>query len=782
MSNYFINNEVYFDKVEEVTENHFGVNLVTIYDEEYVDPASNLSSLVEEIGITNLRYPGGAATEYYFDMANPNATLSDTDNVQTLLPMDKMFEQAGESRLSVSIVLPTRTGFEQTAYDAMRLGNYGSRKEISEDYLRDLKVFIRYIVESSEENGVPVSALEIGNEFWGSGEMTASEYGYLVANLLPKIESFFEELGAETPDLVVQGTSSASEVYSPNEDTVVYIDPEAVMHGIYSKRFIDERMDGNVPSDWIPVEVKGQGSAYTQISNITSEINKIPGSADHIDGVLHHYYVSTGLNSVDESHRFMFSQYGRFEELLNRSESLESLSFHVTEWNTNFYGQSARGLQHGAMMVEMFFEQVTHGIDSSQIWPLTFDKTQNITLTDVAQQNLTIAGQTYSLMRDNLIGMSPILDWSKEGEIDMHGFSDGEDFVFIVSERSGGDSSKISLDLSEVIGEDIFFVRSTMLSDGGKGGADHRADPVISIEKLQSTSDGVISLEQDPWSLTFVQLTKVNSGAGIVRGSSGQDKINGSTADDCIHGLSSSDFINGKKGFDSLMGGEGGDEILGGGGNDQIFGNSGKDKISGGCGSDTIFGGTWHDTIRGSFGQDHIFGEGGRDEIHGGRGNDKLFGGDWDDTLFGNGGGDTIFGGNGHDVISGGGGDDYISGEASNDSLRGGNGDDTILGGEGRDTLSGGVGNDVLVGGSDIDHFVFFKGNSRDTLRDFERGVDVIDLRAWGISDMLDIQVSEDVSLGVLFTTLSYNGDVIVFENTESDVILSALHYDFILT
>lgn len=114
--------------------------------------------------------------------------------------------------------------------------------------------------------------------------------------------------------------------------------------------------------------------------------------------------------------------------------------------------------------------------------------------------------------------------------------------------------------------------------------------------------------------------------------------------------------------------------------------------------------------------------------------------------------------------------------------MRGGNGDDTILGGEGRDTLCDGVGNDVLVGGSDIDHFVFFKDNSRDTLRDFERGVDVIDLRAWGISDILDIQVSEDVSLGVLFTTLSYNGNVIIFENTESDEISAALHYDFILT
>ena len=591
MVTYVVQNETDYNANGEISEDHFGVNLVTIHDEEYGEDSSNLSSLVEEMGITNLRYPGGAATEYYFDMADPNADVSSDAPEQTLLPMDQMFEQAGMSGLSVSVVIPTRTAFEQNASEAMLQGNYGNRRDISSEYLEDLSSFLEDLISEAMENGVRTTAIELGNEFWGSGEMTASEYGYLVSHLLPFIEGFFIQRDMDAPDLIVQSTSSASAVYSPREDTVVYIDPEMDMHGIYSQAYIDENFGGVVPEGWIAATVEGQGNAYSQVSDIVSQINNVPGSANLVDGVLQHYYVSTGLASVDEARGFMFSQYARFEELLQRSTSLSPLSFHVTEWNSNFYGENARGMEHASMIVEMFYEQITHGIDVSQIWPLTFDTTQSITLTDVAQENLTISGETFSLMRETLVGMSPVVDWSVDDELDVHGFFSGEDFVFIISERGGEESASATIDFSEIVGDDHYFIRPTILTDGGQGGDDHRASPVLSYGTSQTISDGIIEIDQEPWSLTFVELTRIGNGNDVIEGSDFQDNIRGLSGDDIIRGNAATDRIYGDLGNDTIYGGAGRDYLFGGQGSDQLFGNAGRDRIVGGGGSDTIFGG-----------------------------------------------------------------------------------------------------------------------------------------------------------------------------------------------
>ncbi|HMQ57343.1 MAG TPA: calcium-binding protein, partial [Rhizobiaceae bacterium] len=88
---------------------------------------------------------------------------------------------------------------------------------------------------------------------------------------------------------------------------------------------------------------------------------------------------------------------------------------------------------------------------------------------------------------------------------------------------------------------------------------------------------------------------------------------------------------------------------------------------------------------------------------------------------------------------------DVLSGEAGNDALHGGDDTDYLFGGEGDDLLFGDGGDDVMTGGSGNDFFVlgegddaiftgagadvirFDYGNGRDTVFDFEIGVDRID-------------------------------------------------------
>jgi D-alanyl-D-alanine carboxypeptidase len=94
-----------------------------------------------------------------------------------------------------------------------------------------------------------------------------------------------------------------------------------------------------------------------------------------------------------------------------------------------------------------------------------------------------------------------------------------------------------------------------------------------------------------------------------------------------------------------------------------------------------------------------------------------------------------VLGLGGNDRLKGGHGDDRVLGGQGNDALWGRDGDDRLAGGAGRDVLTGGAGADTLRGGAGADTFVFrdaahspiFAG---DVIRDFQMGVDHIDLSA----------------------------------------------------
>jgi Ca2+-binding RTX toxin-like protein len=184
----------------------------------------------------------------------------------------------------------------------------------------------------------------------------------------------------------------------------------------------------------------------------------------------------------------------------------------------------------------------------------------------------------------------------------------------------------------------------------------------------------------------------------------------------------------------------GSDAIRGMGGNDTINGGTGNDTLDGGSGNDLIDGGSGADRINGGEGADTIMGAAGNDVIKGGSGNDLINGQNANDRIYGEDGNDTLFGENGNDQIWGGGGADSIFGGAGKDKIDGGSGNDTIDGGWGDDLMTGGAGNDV---------FVFADDRTRaDTITDFTIGQDVIQIEAYGYTDISDlnmVQTGDDV-------------------------------------
>jgi serralysin len=96
---------------------------------------------------------------------------------------------------------------------------------------------------------------------------------------------------------------------------------------------------------------------------------------------------------------------------------------------------------------------------------------------------------------------------------------------------------------------------------------------------------------------------------------------------------------------------------------------------------------------------------------------------------------ENALGGSGNDVMTGNSVANRLQGNAGNDSMNGRGGNDVLIGGSGNDALYGSSGADALYGSSGADMFRFGSvtdslPTARDTIKDFVRGIDHIDLRS----------------------------------------------------
>lgn len=134
-----------------------------------------------------------------------------------------------------------------------------------------------------------------------------------------------------------------------------------------------------------------------------------------------------------------------------------------------------------------------------------------------------------------------------------------------------------------------------------------------------------------------------------------------------------------------------------------------------------ITGNNQQNELQGTASADTISARAGNDTVFAAEGNDRVLGGDGNDLASGEDGDDSIFGGNGRDDLSGGLGNDRLFGEGGNDRLSGGEGDDSLNGG---------------IGLASRDTFFINANEGRDTIRDFQQGLDNLTLA--GFTDIQD--------------------------------------------
>jgi len=157
----------------------------------------------------------------------------------------------------------------------------------------------------------------------------------------------------------------------------------------------------------------------------------------------------------------------------------------------------------------------------------------------------------------------------------------------------------------------------------------------------------------------------------------------------------------------------GDDWLEGGAGDDELFGGGGNDTLSGGEGSDTADYSTATGAVLANLGVGMVTqdGRGGNETL---LDIENLKGSAYADKLIGSADANAIYG------------------QAGDDELWGEAGVDLLDGGAGNDTLGGGAGSDTLTGGGGNDRFVLLVGMESETITDFVRGQDQIDVSGFG--------------------------------------------------
>lgn len=221
-----------------------------------------------------------------------------------------------------------------------------------------------------------------------------------------------------------------------------------------------------------------------------------------------------------------------------------------------------------------------------------------------------------------------------------------------------------------------------------------------------------------------------NQKANRLDGQAGDDLLDGGVGNDTLLGGDGADTLEGAQGTDSLVGGEGADSLSGGEAKDRLEGGAGDDVLDGGAGVDTMLGGAGDDTYVVDHGQDVV----------------TELAGEGTDTVILTGAEHRLGAEFEHLVMEG-----PVATRGYGNALDNrivGNGADNILdGGAGADTITGGGGSDWLVGGAGADVFVFGPGSGQDQIRDFQTGVDTLDLTAFGADEPTLAYVGADTVL-----------------------------------
>lgn len=477
----------------EASQGLFGANVLATRSS--LVQGGDYDRLIEELGVGSFRYPGGSLTERYFDITDPNASVvsdRDTGELRDFIPLNEALAYAGEEGLSVTIVIPTRNLLSD-ATDA----NGDRFAAIDEDALRG---FVRDVV-TGVHGTAEIEAFELGNEYWGSGQMSSVEYGRLASEMAVIVNDELSLLNSDAEIIVQSGTNfdfaRLSDDYGPDMTSAEIL---ADLNATYDLNLGEDSLYSSGAINW------------THVANemILSEFDTEAERAA-VDQVAVHVY---SRGQVNESQRTFF--------LNNTDETwgdvIPDAQIAVTEWNTagntdSLDRTSDYGLFQSHEMINIMEEFMRYDVEQAHVWPL-IQNTPNTLSVDDGQADLTPGGAMFNMMQEALPG-KVALDLTPESGADtevqedgisLHGFWEPDELLFYIA-AAAEEGADTEVDFSGLI-SDAGRVEISVLgvADGAPIGSNSSDAVVETIDPALLIDGTTLSVQMDQGEIMQVRM------------------------------------------------------------------------------------------------------------------------------------------------------------------------------------------------------------------------------------------------------------------------------------
>lgn len=480
------------------TAAHFGGNLLATRD--VVGEDGTFPDTAATLGIAHLRYPGGALTEecaciYEADRLSDPPREDDEDPVQT--SVTDMFRYASEAGIALTIVLPTRD-FLTDDTDA-----HGHRfAAVDETAVRN---FIADIANGNFGPAPTIQAFEIGNEYWGSGEMTTLEYGRLASEMALIIDDEMSRHPespqfADTDILVQMGTNNGQSNLSD------------LFEGTGTEQLASvNEMFGLSLSEADYIYSSGE-VAWSKVNNAIL-VDQFDTEAERaaVDGVVAHIY-SRG-EDVPGSRTFELSQ---IEDTW--LDQMPELKIYATEWNLKRTVGETReeefGLKQAHEMLNIVEAFHWGGVDAAHVWALQLNSRTALAEVE-GDAEIRIAGEMFRLMNDVLPGTRPLALAGSEGRetevqgttADVHSFYAQDRLVTFIASTSDGTEEQI-VDFNNLVVDPGQVTITRLGVAEGENPTFTSAEPRITQEDADTLlDDGILIADLAPREILMIEMT-----------------------------------------------------------------------------------------------------------------------------------------------------------------------------------------------------------------------------------------------------------------------------------
>jgi len=641
--------------VGQLTENHFGAIAVNNFGFNY------FVEHVDQLGLTNIRFPGGEVSEagyvvdgrirlgsdqvnfdamqgdrahFAFDLTHPeliSPVALEYDELNHLLRDDvATFSQALDLAVSrgvnLSLVVPV-----DRYYLGADFADPSVRQAATDLARADVAIFLERLKSGNFNSGVlpEVISFDIGNEAYAN----PIEYAVIA-------EAMISEFTAQ-----LQGSEIAYELnFQMGRGSFEF---NNLLSEGYFDKFFDaaiEPIPGLEGLDYLFSDSLSFAERQVAIDRMLAGI--LGDTVQHIDGLRHH---ALGVNSdtlanIDRpiNHRDAIVDFWA-SSLHAYGIDQDGFNYYVSAWttSTNDAGGQPYALSGAPNTLELFAYFMEMGVDSAAAWGITSEfryreDMSSTTVTDRLSDFLSPQAAILQLLTDNVIESDFLGAEGQFSNGQMRYYYETDDgfTVFLTVGGLGGETLQMSFDLGILSDVETVTVTNLDVADGTYSGASRLTEAQLDVESgrvliefdqshevamltiNKADSARFQALEQieqifghpfaSPLELNFVTSNGVSTS---LLGGLGTDIIIGSADNEILHGGGGhSSLMDSERHAESAMelGRGHGDFMFGGAGDDTLKGFAGNDLLDGGEGDDTLIGGSGFDAFVFNQGHDMV--------------------------------------------------------------------------------------------------------------------------------------------------------------------------------